>query len=165
MCGHPGTGKTSSLNLVLQKLKENGLEFHLLMFNAMTFKDVKTFMILMLQEIETLLYDKEKKRLQRQDYSDEDLATRIAKALMRLSGVDKNAEEVGSDSDEKERKKPMIIVIDEVDQFSSFEKSFTLLVRQILQGPYNTNTSIIGIANSVDLPFKKQHSAIAMRDS
>ena len=84
------------------------------MFNAMTFKDVKTFMIVLLQEIETLLYVKEKKRFQRQDYSDEDLATRIAKALMRLSGVDKNAEE-GSDGDEKGRKKPMIIVIDEVD--------------------------------------------------
>ena len=27
-----------------------------------------------------------------------------------------------------------------------------------------TNTSIIGIANQVDLPFKKKHSAIAMRD-
>jgi len=27
-----------------------------------------------------------------------------------------------------------------------------------------TNTSVMGIANSVDLPFKKKHSAIAMRD-
>lgn len=27
-----------------------------------------------------------------------------------------------------------------------------------------TNASIIGIANQVDLPFKKKHSAIAMRD-
>jgi hypothetical protein len=29
---------------------------------------------------------------------------------------------------------------------------------------YKTQTSIIGIANSVDLPFRKKHSAIAMRD-
>lgn len=28
-----------------------------------------------------------------------------------------------------------------------------------------TNTILIGIANSVDLPFKKKHSAIALRDS
>jgi Cdc6-like AAA superfamily ATPase len=28
-----------------------------------------------------------------------------------------------------------------------------------------TNTILIGIANSVDLPFKKKHSAIAMRDA
>lgn len=57
-----------------------------------------------------------------------------------------------------------IIVIDEVDQFSSFEKSFTLLVGGILAKEAKTNTSLMGIANSVDLPFKKKHSAIAMRD-
>jgi Cdc6-like AAA superfamily ATPase len=57
-----------------------------------------------------------------------------------------------------------IIVIDEVDLFSAFEKSFTLLVRGILAQEAKANTSLIGIANSVDLPFKKKHSAIAMRD-
>ena len=59
-----------------------------------------------------------------------------------------------------------IIVIDEVDCFSSNEKAFTLLIKQILKGNQksNTRTSIIGIANSVDLPFRKKHSAIAMRD-
>lgn len=58
-----------------------------------------------------------------------------------------------------------IIVIDEVDCFSSNEKAFTLLVRHIIKSQNkNTQTSIIGIANSVDLPFRKKHSAIAMRD-
>ena len=28
----------------------------------------------------------------------------------------------------------------------------------------NTNCSIVGIANAVDLPFRKKHSAIALRD-
>ena len=63
--------------------------------------------------------------------------------------------------------KAKIIVIDEVDQFSNNEKAFTHLVKAILRGTKKnpiTNTSIIGIANSVDLPFKKKHSAIAMRD-
>ena len=65
-----------------------------------------------------------------------------------------------------ESKVHKIIVIDEVDQFNSNEKAFTMLVRNILKGnkSQHTNTSIVGIANSVDLPFRKKHSAIAMRD-
>lgn len=58
----------------------------------------------------------------------------------------------------------MILVIDEVDQFSNYERSFTMMVRWILNSTYKCNISIIGIANSVDLPFRKKHSAIAMRD-
>ena len=46
LCGHPGTGKTSSLNIVLEKLRKDGKKFHLFMFNAMTYKDVKSFMII-----------------------------------------------------------------------------------------------------------------------
>ena len=56
-----------------------------------------------------------------------------------------------------------ILVIDEIDTFQSNEKSFLTLVKAILKT--HTNTSIVGIANSVDLPFKKKNSAIAMRDS
>jgi hypothetical protein len=56
-------------------------------------------------------------------------------------------------------------VIDEVDQFSSNELAFTQLVRAILAKESKTHTSIVGIANSVDLPFRKKHSAIAMRDA
>jgi Cdc6-like AAA superfamily ATPase len=60
-----------------------------------------------------------------------------------------------------------VIVIDEVDCFSHYEKAFTLLVKHILKPTQKgeTRTSIIGIANSVDLPFRKKHSAIAMRDT
>lgn len=59
-----------------------------------------------------------------------------------------------------------IIVIDEVDQFNSSERGFTTLVKAVLTSTKKNacNTSIMGIANSVDLPFKKKHSAIAMRD-
>ena len=55
-----------------------------------------------------------------------------------------------------------IIVIDEIDAFESNEKAFLTLTKTILST--KTNTLLIGIANSVDLPFKKKHSAIAMRD-
>lgn len=55
-----------------------------------------------------------------------------------------------------------IIVIDEIDAFESHEKAFLTMTKTILSS--KTNTVLIGIANSVDLPFKKKHSAIAMRD-
>jgi len=57
-------------------------------------------------------------------------------------------------------------VIDEVDHFNTNEKSFTTLVKTLLTQTksLNTNCSIVGIANAVDLPFRKKHSAIAMRD-
>ena len=131
------------------------------MFNAMTFKDVKSFMLVLLKELETRLQGTEKK-LSQIKYTDDELAAKIAKTLQKLS--DKETKDQ-KESDESTGIKPhTIIVIDEVDQFSSFEKSFTLLVRGILAQEAKANTSIIGIANSVDLPFKKKHSAIAMRD-
>jgi Cdc6-like AAA superfamily ATPase len=50
LCGHPGTGKTSTLNLVLSDLTQN-IHTNLLkhtevqLYNAMTFSDVKSFAI------------------------------------------------------------------------------------------------------------------------
>jgi Cdc6-like AAA superfamily ATPase len=44
LCGHPGTGKTSALNSVLQMInQENDGNFELFMYNAMAFNDVKNF--------------------------------------------------------------------------------------------------------------------------
>lgn len=54
------------------------------------------------------------------------------------------------------------MVIDEIDAFESQEYAFKQFAKAILTT--KSNTIIIGIANSVDLPFKKKHSAIAMRD-
>lgn len=59
-----------------------------------------------------------------------------------------------------ERKK--ILVIDEIDAFESSPQLFLLMAKAILKS--KSNTIILGIANSVDLPFKKKHSAIALRD-
>jgi Cdc6-like AAA superfamily ATPase len=58
---------------------------------------------------------------------------------------------------------PKVIVIDEIDAFEAHEKSFLTMVKTILSS--KTNTILIGIANSVDLPFRKKHSAIALRDT
>jgi Cdc6-like AAA superfamily ATPase len=78
LCGHPGTGKTSTLNVVIDKLRKDGCDFHLLMFNAMTYKDVKSFMVILLQELLKLQH---KERHVKVDQSDEDLSSQIAKAL------------------------------------------------------------------------------------
>lgn len=56
-----------------------------------------------------------------------------------------------------------ILVIDEIDSFETHEKAFLILMKNLLKSC--RNTSIIGIANSVDLPFKKKSSALAMRDT
>jgi Cdc6-like AAA superfamily ATPase len=53
-------------------------------------------------------------------------------------------------------------VIDEIDAFESYAKDFLTLVKSILSS--QSNTILIGIANSVDLPFKHKASAIAMRN-
>jgi len=50
------------------------------MFNAMTFKDVKSFMLVLLKELETRLQSTEKKRSQIK-YTDDELAAKIAKTL------------------------------------------------------------------------------------
>lgn len=55
-----------------------------------------------------------------------------------------------------------VIVIDEIDCFESYAKDFLTMTKAILAS--KSNTILIGIANSVDLPFKHKHSAIAMRD-
>lgn len=114
----------------------------------MTFKDVKLFMLRVIEELEANLPAGQRKTT-KHETSDELNATKIAKLLQKLGGSESSTT-------------PMILVIDEVDQFSSHEKSFVMLVQAILQDSYKTNTSIIGIANSVDLPFKRKHSAIAM---
>jgi len=54
-------------------------------------------------------------------------------------------------------------VIDEIDAFEAHQYAFLAMTKAILTS--KTNTIVIGIANSVDLPFKKKHSAIAMRDA
>jgi len=54
-----------------------------------------------------------------------------------------------------------VVIIDEIDTFASQEKAFMFFVQMMLK--VDTNTSLVGIANSVDLPFKK-HSALALRE-
>lgn len=140
------------------------------MFNAMTYTDVRNFALSLLQEVTEKKTSMKVQRVGRQAYDDEELSLKVAKAL---SGLVKIPKKIQRDLDDEEIEKinrqqncHNIVVIDEVDQFNSSEKSFTTLVNTILRSKQfsETNTSIIGIANQVDLPFKKKHSAIAMRN-
>ena len=51
LCGHPGTGKTSTLNYVLSSFVSGDIKAKLInklsvsMYNAMTFNDVKSFAV------------------------------------------------------------------------------------------------------------------------
>ena len=75
LCGHPGTGKTSSLNLILSQLRKHADkrvigDFHVLLYNAMTFFDVKVFSKTVLQSLQEKFTDK--KDVTKSDYSDLD---------------------------------------------------------------------------------------------
>lgn len=159
LCGHPGTGKTSSLNYVLRLMQEQGqLDFKPVLFNAMTYPDVRCFSIKLYEKLHEAYFGELPKRLyERGEVDDEDMAAIVEKLLVKISNHHKRQ---GGD--------PLahrIIVIDEVDCFSRQEKAFTMLIKAIVKSSTkNTQTSVIGIANSVDLPFRKKHSAIAMRD-
>ena len=149
LCGHPGTGKTSSLNYVMKLMQEEGHKFIPILFNAMTYSDVKSFGLKLYERLQESLFDELPKRLyERHQVDDEDIAPLLQRVLSRAS---------------KNGKAHRVIVIDEVDIFSRQEKAFTTIIKAILKTP-GTNASVIGIANSVDLPFRKKHSAIAMRE-
>lgn len=132
----------------------------------MTFMDVKCFtMVLFKQLHETFFGEPPSRKINRNDYDDEDMALLIERTLEKIT-----------DAHMKPQYKlagPLphrILVIDEVDAFQHNEKAFTYLISHILKGSQQgkgkvkTSTTIIGIANSVDLPFRKKHTAIAMRD-
>ena len=118
---------------------------HVLMHNAMTYAEVKTYGLQLLEEVSLQLNGKESLKVNKGQLDEEDLSELISKALKETTQIHK------------------VVVIDEIDTFQSQEKMFMALTKSILKSA--TNTTIIGIANSVDLPFKKKHSAIAMRDA
>ena len=79
LCGHPGTGKTSSLNQILATLRRAAAkgkinEFQMFMYNAMPFTDVKAFGLSLLQEVTERKTGFEVDRMGRQAFDDEELA-------------------------------------------------------------------------------------------
>jgi Cdc6-like AAA superfamily ATPase len=156
LCGHPGTGKTSTLNYILSGFKSGNIGANLLyklsvhMYNAMSFRDVKSFCFQLLEDLSLHLTGKpfasdKSKELKKKDIDDDEVSNMVARMLSHQPDSTK------------------IIVIDEIDAFEAQENAFRTMTKAILAS--KTNCIVIGIANSVDLPFKKKHSAIAMRDA
>lgn len=120
-----------------------------MLYNAMSFDKVKNFSKKLLRDLskklgENEFTDKKDNKNQNAVLDMEDLSNIIVQKLRFKS------------------KSTKIIVIDEIDCFESYAKDFLTLVKAILGS--QTNTILIGIANSVDLPFKHKSSALAMRD-
>jgi predicted NACHT family NTPase len=64
LCGHPGTGKTSSLNSFLANMRKNSeLKFEPLLYNAMTYSDVKSFSLVLHEELHEKFFGVPPKRL------------------------------------------------------------------------------------------------------
>lgn len=116
----------------------------------MSYSDVKQFCFQYLEDLSVKFHGKsyegtKEKGLKKSEYDDDEIAIQVAKMLASKPNQTK------------------ILVIDEIDAFEAHQYGFLALTKQILSS--KTNTIIIGIANSVDLPFKKKNSAIAMRDA
>ena len=87
MCGHPGTGKTSSVNSGLAKMRsENKHVFRPLLFTAMAFPDVKNFGIVLYERIhEEFFLFSPRQKLSSHDLDDEDIADKIERLLLKIS--------------------------------------------------------------------------------
>lgn len=77
LCGHPGTGKTSLLNLVLSEMKSNinNNQIEVFLYNAMTYSDVRTFEVQFLEDATKRLTGQElADKVNRSKIDDEQLA-------------------------------------------------------------------------------------------
>lgn len=93
----------------------------------MTYPDVKSFSIILYEKIYESYYGElPKRRIERDKVDDEDIACKIEMLLLKISEMHYKNVQI---SPQPHR----IIVIDEVDCFSSNEKAFTLLVRHIIK--------------------------------
>jgi Cdc6-like AAA superfamily ATPase len=146
VCGHPGTGKSSIIRVILKELEEKmkaNDEFSnsiaIFNYNGMIFKKLYDFSTELIKDIRIKFYNKKSKNLEtklKQTDDVLDLGSRIQKYFLETRHVHK------------------LVIIDEVDNLSMTEsaKNFVAFLHSILKS--DTNTTIIGIANSVDLLSK-----------
>ena len=78
LCGHPGTGKTSTLNLVLSQMKNDAKitlinPIEIIQFNAMTYSDVKTFAYQLSDELTERLTDQVQEKNSKSKMNEEKL--------------------------------------------------------------------------------------------
>ena len=89
LCGHPGTGKTSSLNYVLGELlaqTPHRQVFKPFLFNAMTCPDVRSFAIKLYEKVHEAYFGELPKRIINRDkVDDEDMANIVERLLIKIS--------------------------------------------------------------------------------
>jgi Cdc6-like AAA superfamily ATPase len=120
LCGHPGTGKTSTLNFVLSNLVSGSVEANLLrklkvdMYNAMSFKDCKSFCFQLLTDLSPRMTGEDCSKLRKSDFDDDELGNKVAKMFASRPAETK------------------ILVIDEIDAFEAHQQTFLALTKAIL---------------------------------
>lgn len=146
VCGHPGTGKSSIIRVILSELEKRQQEdaeyrssLMIFNYNGMIFKKLFDFSTELIKDIRAKLYGKKSKNIEsklKQTDDVIDLGNRIQKYFHEFKHIHK------------------VVIIDEVDNLSMTEsaKNFVSFLHSILKS--ETNTTIIGIANSVDLLSK-----------
>lgn len=146
VCGHPGTGKSSTMRVILknfdkQMANDENLKktLHIFNYNGMIFKNLYDFSVQFIKDFRMDFLNKKSKNIESQLKSTDDvidLGNRIQKLLYKYKEFHK------------------LIIIDEVDNLSMTEsaRNFVSFLNSILKS--DTNTTIIGIANSVDLLSK-----------
>jgi len=144
--GHPGTGKSSIIRIILNELNKKMGEdssfkksFVIFNYNGMIFKKLYDFSTELIKDIRIKFYNKKSKNLEsklKQTDDVVDLGNRIQKYFLENKNIHK------------------LVIIDEVDNLSMTEsaRNFVAFLHSILKT--DTNTTIIGIANSVDLLSK-----------
>ena len=146
VCGHPGTGKSSIIRIILKEFEERMAKdsefdknFKIFNYNGMIFKKLYDFSTELIRDIRFKFMGKKSNNLESTlKLTDDvwDLGNRIQKYFTKFNSVHK------------------LIIIDEVDNLSMTEaaKNFISFLHSVLKS--DTNTTIIGIANSVDLLSK-----------
>ena len=145
VCGHPGTGKSSIIRVILKEFEEEMMknsklkeELQIFNYNGMIFKKLYDFSLQLIKDIRLDFKNKSNKLESKLKLTDDviDLGNRIQKYFLKF------------------KNKHKLVIIDEVDNLSMTEsaRNFVAFLHSILKS--DTNTTIIGIANSVDLLSK-----------
>lgn len=140
LCGHPGQGKTVVLNQVLHDHFSASDHFHLIQHNAMQFENLASYLRSLLSELRLLEDTKLRKRSRQPSPS---------KSLEQQQLVDLILDSVKKVT--KHKKARLVIVIDEIDNFSremGAHLNFKTFIEQICKCK---GVKVVGIANSVEL--------------
>lgn len=129
--GQPGTGKTLTINHILEKFKES-YKFKSIFINCMSLKNIQSLYKIISQELPLTNLDNSNCGTPSKRNTKEGLAKLAENAII-------------------SQKNPIVLVLDEIDQIETSIKQTTDLYK-IFEWPFlkNSKLILIGIANSLD---------------